>query len=485
MLRRSFFPLFFAVCLFSFAHSVSALTCPDGSASHTATQQEADSVPSGGITAGVTQICGSDAHLGISQATGAAKDDLNSMWCGGAAAQCKLKGITYTSSISGLDNNFSVCADSFMKALRAQDPSACIRSAYRSTDHQICACGGNANGIPGKCAAAGTSYHQKGLAIDVDHSISKERLWAIAAQAGLANPSGLHESDPDHLQPVGGTSKCSGSPVPQNDTTDLYAQTNLPFDNSLRQSLGLQPAPPPMQTQAATPVQATTATTPTTQATQTTGTASSQTGTSSAAPSTDSPNTTPYTAGTCIKQIYCSQNDGNLYNRSTTCVDTPYKQCPNGCIGLICNATSTANKTSNSDSSGQNQDVSGSSEGTSTFDIINYFANGGGATATDVGTATPIDITGLIQDANNASTLEPTQATSGQIIQTPSQGSAYGATSQQTFTSTNLANTPESNGFQKTSYAQTILSNMQAILVSILNYLQPFGGRVGASTNME
>lgn len=457
--------------------SAATISCLGGATSHTATQQEADSVPSGGITAGVTQVCPNDARLGINNTTGAAKESLETMWCGGRAASCSYNGKTYTSSISGLDNNFAVCADKFMKALRQQDSTACIRSAYRSTDHQVCACGGNANGVRGKCAPAGRSYHQKGLAIDVTNRIDKQKFWDIAAQSGLANPAGLHTSDPNHLQPLGGSSNCSGSPVPQSDTSDLYSKSGLPFDNSLRNALGMQPPPPP-PAQSLAPAQPT-ATTPI--------------GTPAATPpAIGTINSTPYTAGTCTPQTYCSQSDGNIYYRATTCIDQIYQRCSKGCTGLICNATSTQatggsildNLLNQPTDTGQNQNTGGGSAGTSTFDLIDFFANPPAGT-TSIGTAVPIDISQSIQDTGNAAVLGPPGSAGQPASSPPGTLSPYGPVPQQTFTSSDLANSPTYDVRQNSTF-QRALANMRATLLTILQYLQPFGGiRVQNATFTE
>jgi hypothetical protein len=213
-------------------------------------------------------------------------------------------------------------------------------------------------------------------------------------------------------------------------------------------------------------------TTPTTPTTQTSPTATQT------PPPIGTLNSTPYPAGTCNPQTYCSQSDGNIYYRATTCVDQVYKQCSNGCTGFICNATSTSDSSLAgllSDGTNNNSNDNSNSNGTSTFDLISYFANL--PAATDIGTATPIDITNSVQNTGNASVLQAPPA--GQLIQTPPQGSVtgYGPAPQQTFTSPDLANTPGGYGPQPSTF-QAAVANIKAALVLMLNYLQPFGGRV-------
>ena len=155
--------------------------------------------------------------VGINQTSEQAKQDLKGMVCNSGV------------NIDGLDQNFAVCADKFMKALRAQSPAACVRDGYRSVAQQAAACQKicNALSCPGKCAPPGYSYHQKGLAVDVDVHMSVQTSWQIAQSStggGIQNPTGLHSSDPNHFQATGST--CSGAPVPQqSNPTDYYTPT--------------------------------------------------------------------------------------------------------------------------------------------------------------------------------------------------------------------------------------------------------------------
>ncbi len=95
--------------------------------------------------------------VGINQASQSAKQNLASMVCPSGA------------NIQNLDANFAVCADKFMKTLRQVVPGACITSGYRTPTQQLSACMSicGASSCPGKCAAPGRSFHQRGLAIDV------------------------------------------------------------------------------------------------------------------------------------------------------------------------------------------------------------------------------------------------------------------------------------------------------------------------------
>lgn len=220
-----------------------ALRCSDGSESHTATAQEAAAAPNGAIIAGTTQVCPGDAQSGIDAQAGQAKNDLASLRCNTGV------------DIAHLDGKFAVCADKFMQQLRQTSSRACIRSAYRSEAQQAAACKNICGQLscPGLCAPPGRSYHQKGLAIDVDGVANNAQSWQIAAQFGVVNPGGLHRSDPNHYQ--SGNTDCAGMPVPAGDQGDYYNDTehffpapSLPFQNMLGSLLrGGQQAPQPAQ----------------------------------------------------------------------------------------------------------------------------------------------------------------------------------------------------------------------------------------------
>lgn len=238
----------------------------------------------------------------------------------------------------------------------------------------------------------------------------------------------------------------------------------MPFDNQLRQALGMSSAP---------------VGTPTAPLQQTPTTNSGQQN----QPSTNTPNSTAYPVGTCAPQTYCSQSDGNIYYRATTCVDQRYQTCANGCSGLTCNATSTnsnaqlsnllsPDQTTLSSNDNQNTSTNGS---TSTFDLIDFFANP--LSAVQIATATPIDITNAVQDTGNASVLQPSTALPTGAIQTqPQSPASHGPTSQQTFTSPDLANSPSTYvPPTQSTFTQNILAQMKTVLLAMQEYLRPFG----------
>ena len=365
----------------------------------------------------------------------------------------------------------------------AQQTKGCqfkIVSAYRSAQLQQSICGG---GGP-NCAAPGRSCHQYGLAVDVSASPGQCMSWATSF-LGTQNPNAagaqqfkLHfpvSTDLVHIQCIenmqGGcstnTKPCDGS-VRINPDLNFTQTSNLPFDQQVRQSLGMQqqPPPPPAPPTQSTPVATPAATTP----------AQSNTSTQ-VAPSTDTLNTTPFPAGTCAPQTRCIQDDGNIYYRATTCVDQIYKKCPSGCTGLICNATSSTSNFTDSFFDDTDQSSSGS-KATSTFDLIDFFANPPSLSSA-IGTATPIDINQNIQDANNAEILGASpQDGDSNLGSGPSTGLSPGVTYQQTFTSGDLSNSPSSYTLGQSSTFQQTLAQMRAVLTTMLPYVTPFGGRV-------
>lgn len=385
----------------------------------------------------------------------------------------------------------------FFKYAQTQGCTYKISSAYRSAAKQASVCQsicGNPGGCTGsaKCGAPGGSCHQYGLAVDIDSS-AQCMSWAQKT-LGVGSPGTAGQqfkiffpmpSDTVHVQctenRVGNcspsTQPCDGSVRINPDLSGIPRPgSSLPFDQQARQALGMQPSPPPPSSPPATPSQQTPATSPT-------ATTQTQTNTTSQTPpSTDTLNTTPYPAGTCAPQTRCVQDDGNIYYRATTCVDQLYKKCDSGCTGLICNATSSSSGGNSflSDffsTSTSNQSSNGS-KATSTFDLIDFFANPPSLSSTAIGTATPIDINQNIQDTGNAEILgaAPQQNSSDTLGTGPTGGLSSGLIPQQTFTSGDLSNSPASYSLQPTSTFQQVLAQMRSVLVAMIPYVQPFGG---------
>jgi hypothetical protein len=76
-----------------------------------------------------------------------------------------------------------------------------VTSSYRSCAQQLAACMSicGHSSCPGRCAPPGTSYHQKGLAIDLGGtSCRSKKVNDALKKNGWCAPSGLATSDPCH-----------------------------------------------------------------------------------------------------------------------------------------------------------------------------------------------------------------------------------------------------------------------------------------------
>jgi hypothetical protein len=438
-----------------------------------ATQAQVDA-SNGGLTLGQL-TCPDLSQLGITGDAGAAKAYLLSIakdLRNSAAPPDK-------AHIDPLNNSFAICAANFLKAYKDAYGPVYVVSAFRCGPNSPSniSCDRSENGRAG---GATNSNHQLGTAMDINPAGGNSSYDTLKsfAQAnpgyGVTFPQPFYNGsiDKNHMQATNPRNpSCTGV-----SGTPVTPGNGLPFNNNIRQALGMQPAPPPPP---AAPVQSAPVATPVT-------TPTSPTTAIPNVPPLGTVNTTPYPAGTCTPQSFCNQQDGNIYYRATTCVDQVYQQCSKGCSGQICNATSTSSSTGGSTDSGvnitnnndnSNSNTNSNTAGTSTFDLIDFFANGGGISAAPIGTATPIDINEAIQSGDNTSVLAPTSTSMG-IIQTPPQGSrgiVYLTPQQQTFISPNQQSSGYYGNFTQSTFQQQILAGMKAALLAMLPYLQPFG----------
>ncbi len=224
-----------------------SFACTGGGQSHPATQAEADAAfPKGSVVVGKTQVCPGQSSGGITEDAGKAKESLNTMWCGGKAAQCG----PYKSDVEHLDPQFTVCAAKFLQEVRQKDPSICIASGFRSTEHQQFLCSGGCGRVNGPCAPAGQSKHQSGRAIDIEkpgfntlpawvHQTAREGggvSFPVPGDDGHMEPANTNASDcatPGYIAPGNGGGLTSQSPTSQ-------------FASAIRQALGVQqPQLPP------------------------------------------------------------------------------------------------------------------------------------------------------------------------------------------------------------------------------------------------
>ena len=306
-LARAF--LLTALVLFPFAvNAANGLPCNNP---HTANKlDEAAGYPPG------SQVCPSVyQQSGVTPESGQAKEYLKSL-PKEAKSRC---GTESDESIGRLNAQFSICAANFVRAYQSTygDPIR-VNSAFRLPQQQVCVCQGEKGlcGKPGKVdpksgVVVGGSNHQRGVAIDITPaSRDYARMQAFARsnpKLGVFFPHGM--GDRVHLEPA--TVACGrGQNVAVPGATN--ATPSSPITNAIRNAINPQPAlqpapvqPPPQQTQPA-----------------------------SAPPPLGTANTTPYQAGTCAPQFYCSNN--NLYYRSSSCVDRINQVCPKGCSGVSC-----------------------------------------------------------------------------------------------------------------------------------------------------
>jgi LAS superfamily LD-carboxypeptidase LdcB len=89
----------------------------------------------------------------------------------------------------------------FRRAERAAGRSIHVVQSYRSCSQQASACEricSNPGGCPGRCAPPGASYHQLGLAIDIDEQmLATPGVVSALEEAGWCQS--LPDSDPGHF----------------------------------------------------------------------------------------------------------------------------------------------------------------------------------------------------------------------------------------------------------------------------------------------
>lgn len=167
--------------------------CVGGVQSHPATAAEAAAATDGSIIAGVTQVCPTDAAVGISADAGSAKEYLYSISTKTNTAD--------KYHISQLNSTFAVCAAAYAKAYtQAFGETLQITSAWRSAEDQK------------RVSTSPTSNHTRGLAIDI-HPASRsqasyDRMMNFAAQnkqfgVCFARPSYNGSPDRPHMTAAG------------------------------------------------------------------------------------------------------------------------------------------------------------------------------------------------------------------------------------------------------------------------------------------
>ena len=347
--------------------------------------------------------------------------------------------------INRLNGDFACRLAKFL----AKFPSVCINSAYRSPETQAILFR-NAVAKYGSEAAArknvappGRSMHNKGLAADLCNLPVNAK--SEASKDGLTFRMG-HE--PWHIEPngaVSGSQPDGGKTAPSS-----------PLSTAIRNAINPQPAPQIAPVQPP-PQQPPPASTP---------------------PPLGTSNTTPYQPGTCAPQFYCSNN--NLYYRSSSCVDQINQVCAKGCSGVSCidsPVSSDLLTTLLSTSTRPATTTKTATSSKSVFEQLSAFA-GPQTQTTKAASSTPLI---LIITGQDSVSLQSQQS----VPSSTSQGNAYQlAPTQQTFVSPALSGGPAAPQYSpQQSTLQKTLADMKAVVMRILDYLKPFGGRSVGSTD--
>ncbi len=504
--------------------------CAGGVAPHLATAQEAASAPGGGITAGVTYVCPSDAQLGVSNDVGAAKQYLISI------PKEKLSDCgtdpSIPSNIYKLNDSFAICAARFFQAYTQRYGGVVITSAYRDLSSGANACAGGAT----------ASNHTRGLAIDVkpagtvagqdQYKAQFQQMWLFASQNpqfGVCFPfqdhplTGYPNGDWPHmiLAGIGGsegakcaaegvTQACSGSnfnpnsiqypPAPMpNPSVQICSAFDLSCGQQMQQQCpygqiysvqyGICMSQQQQCPQGSIYTAYTNGCTPITQpqmplqqspmsyAQQQGSTGPIGTAGSVGNAGSFNPDGSTGSLQTCTPQYTCT--NGAVYYRGYSCTTQISKTCSNGCnvAGTDCMGTSTSATTGTSSLSGMFNSLFGTLNGATSTPApgpITLNPN----VSNVISMTPPTTITTVANVPNNTFALLNGNIAS---IQPTSGG--------QTFTSTDLQNSPSANDtgatFGSAASAMTILENLKTVLTWILNHLQPFGGNVPSQGSAE
>jgi len=384
----------------------------------------------------------------------------------GQAGRCNPSGEVYIApragNTAGIDSALACRLTKLFKAANDRGCRVSITSAYRSPRQQQCMCGNGRSG----CAAAGSSCHQPGRAVDVSGScIGWLRMAAPKFQ--LVFPYyGDHIQCAEH--PRASTRSCnrpcnggisinpdlSGLPHPSEvpDTYFVPPQSLAPssgVSEAIRDNLGLQrpqemcSLPDGIQVPCS--------------AIANRGTGQpldqSQQPQLQQAPPLGTENKTPYAAGTCPPQFYCANS--TYYYRSSTCVDQVYQKCPAGCSST----SNTCASTSTSETS------------LSVIDQIGLIAE---PTSTPSGAVSDL-LFELAISGDDVATLQDTTAQSG-ALQSDGSYIAPPPLSQQTFISGDLRySQADQYQPQQLTTLQRTLATMRDTLLRVLAYLRPFG----------
>ena len=392
----------------------------------------------------------------------------------GAAKEFIKQHATSNANIACLNAQFAEKLAALMKAAPGGPPT--VTDGYRGLAAQAQALASGASKV-GPCG----SYHQYGMAADFNNSSAQVTQWLRlnAPQYGLApvsysnpttgcTPSGF--CDLGHIQNGGG--------LPSRDQCGICATDNggngvLPASASSGQS-----SPTSALTNALCSL---------------TNSCPQPSAVASPPPPASAPQTSPQTQ----QQTQCASN-AVLYNG--ICYPAQTQSTTQSSNPLTTNPISS--QLTNTNTNTNTNTLSTTTQGTSTSDLLNYYANYGGVSTSTHATNTPITLNSNTSDVstlliNNTPDVTYAYATNGGVNpdgsgttagtngNTDSSGNVISTvqpttTAGQTFTSGDLNNSADTSGSTYspagTTFTEQLLENLKQVLLQILAFLTPFNG---------
>src|SRR3989344_2101043 len=393
-------------------------------------------------------VCPGDTAAGITGNAGAAKAYLNSL-PKKPLSNCAPPN---KENIERLNNKFAICAANFFRAYTQRYGDVVITSAFR--DGRPGTAGDGSGRSANACAGgASGSNHMGGLALDVyPASRNFEQMWNFARanpQLGVCFP--YLSGDRPHMAAAGfntgeaascarqGVRPCEGGGIVDPIRDAITTSPSSGITNALRGYLNPQASQQMCTLSDGRQVPCSSI--------ANLGGAPQQTLPAASQPQFQQPppisvqNTTPYAAGTCAPQFYCSGN--TYYYRSSSCVDQVYQNCPAGCSasggGCVVSGTTT------------------SGGGLSVFDQITLPANPTPTVANGAATTTGF----LIIGKENAATLQLNPPSQSVLVTPQTVYNLAPPAAQQTFTSGDLRDNVYSSPPQQLTTLQTTLATMK------------------------
>lgn len=423
-----FVPFALLLCSFAFSASVaSAQTVCPLPGERPALSTDA-AVQLGHIKVGV---CYNPATaVGIDQTAEEAKQYLKSLPC--PSGKCYIENI---------NNSFAVCAANFFKEFQQRYGRVTINRAWNSVENEARLCRNNPGCGGFMNSPAPQSNHTKGVAMDVsagNHQITMANFAKQNPQFGVCFPfvgssfkddvhmilAGIPGSEPRVVGCAGVVRACEAGKFDPNSivASNPALSPTSAIANQIRQALGLSQPPPP-----------------------------------------------PPPAAAPIQQQPLSQSEQqplqNAYETpaSQTLTPTDVQSTPVSVSTLLTTTPINVNTNIN----GRTEATSS----TSTIDLLSAFINPYTSTSMEIGTSSPISL--ILAALEDVATLGATSSATSSRNATGTILAAQGINSQQTFTSADLSTSVGDP--RSTNTLAQILTNIQSVLRTILQYLRPFG----------